>query len=339
MTQIAHYALQAMGWLAGLLLIYAGMFLYEDGQKHIQNRLEELWIRIDDRSKGAESVFKSLTIETSRIVERVFDRIFGKSIWSCHFLAVSLGLTSLSAGAIAVYYFYLNKSEGSAAGVAEAVVALSIPGLIPAVSKHWIAVWIGRLYVACWIICAAVGIGVVIMSYVHGQPEAWEIGATVAGITVGMFLVILTDVVWLYVTRLLLRKSADGSATSLIIIWTAVTALLGSPVVGIKPVLLSHGQLLYASLPYSPAMLTTVIAMLLATRAFLVLVSSIWLLVVLAALIHRCTWTVLARILYPLQRFQLISKPKSLVSSGVALIGVSSGAIKWFEFATKFGAG
>jgi hypothetical protein len=339
MTQIAHYALQAMGWLAGLLLIYAGLFLYEDDQKHIQNRLEELWIRIDDRSKGAESVFKSLTIETSRIVERVFDRIFGKSICSLHFLAVSLGLASLSAGAFALYYYYLNKSEESYAGAATILAILSIPGLITAVSKHWIAVWVGRLYAAYWIFGAAVAVCFVLMFHVQRQPDTREIGDTAAILYGGIILGTLTDVVWLYVTRLLLRKSADGSATSLIIIWTAVTALLGSPVLGIKPVLWSHDKLLYASLPYSLAMTTTAIWMILATRAFLALVSSIWLLVVLAALIHRCLWTVLARILYPLQRFQLVSKPKSLVSSGVALIGVSSGAIKWFEFATKFGAG
>jgi hypothetical protein len=44
MAQIAHYASKRLAWLVGLFLVYAGLFLYEDDQKHIQNRLEELWV-------------------------------------------------------------------------------------------------------------------------------------------------------------------------------------------------------------------------------------------------------------------------------------------------------
>jgi hypothetical protein len=71
------------------------------------------------------------------------------------------------------------------------------------------------------------------------------------------------------------------------------------------------------------------------TRWFLAILASTWLLLVMTALAHRYLWSVLARLVYPLQRFELIAKSKTLVTIGVGLIGLSSGAISWLELLSK----
>ena len=39
--------------ILGGLLLYVGLFLHEDEEGRIQNRLEQLWIRIDDLQQSA----------------------------------------------------------------------------------------------------------------------------------------------------------------------------------------------------------------------------------------------------------------------------------------------
>src|SRR6185312_14000944 len=75
------WVLQACVGLIGGSCICA-VSLYEDEQKRCQDWVEERWIHIDDRSKGAKSTFVGFTMEVSRIAEKVFARVFGPQVMS-----------------------------------------------------------------------------------------------------------------------------------------------------------------------------------------------------------------------------------------------------------------
>src|SRR6266700_6033802 len=71
---------------SGVLLT---LFLREDEEGRIQNRLEELWIRIDDAQSAALSRQAAFVAEIARVVTRILDRIFGERLFSAHAASVS----------------------------------------------------------------------------------------------------------------------------------------------------------------------------------------------------------------------------------------------------------
>jgi hypothetical protein len=55
MAHLTHILLRILAGMAGALLLYVAFFLYEDEEKRIQNRLEQIWKRIDALQSSAMS--------------------------------------------------------------------------------------------------------------------------------------------------------------------------------------------------------------------------------------------------------------------------------------------
>src|SRR5262252_6583201 len=58
----------AIWFLAGALLLYAGLFLTETEEGRLRNRLEELWIRVDDLRSKAMNLQAALLRQTAGLV-------------------------------------------------------------------------------------------------------------------------------------------------------------------------------------------------------------------------------------------------------------------------------
>lgn len=78
-----------LGVLLGILLISAGIFLYEDQEGKIQNRLEDLWIRADDLQHQALSKHVAMMRIIAGMMTTAFDWLFGKRLLSVDSVAVS----------------------------------------------------------------------------------------------------------------------------------------------------------------------------------------------------------------------------------------------------------
>ncbi len=74
---------------------YIGLFTYEDERRGIQNRLEELWIKIDDRSKKEADRNRSFFKGIIGIVSLVLEMTFGNSREYGYFCSVSACISLL----------------------------------------------------------------------------------------------------------------------------------------------------------------------------------------------------------------------------------------------------
>jgi len=63
--------------------------MYEDAEGKWQNRIETVWVAIDDREKLSGSRTSALFNTVAAIVTRGFNRILGRKIFSFQFIGVS----------------------------------------------------------------------------------------------------------------------------------------------------------------------------------------------------------------------------------------------------------
>ena len=83
LNQSAHIVLATARMLiacVGFLLIYIAAFLHEDEEGKLQNRLEELWVRVDDFQRQALS--KQTVFLLLRLLRSGFDTLLGSRLVS-----------------------------------------------------------------------------------------------------------------------------------------------------------------------------------------------------------------------------------------------------------------
>ena len=85
---------RALEFALGTALICVGLFLSEDEEGRVQNQLENLWIKVDDRSKvGATQQFIR---GCAQLYARALDRLFGRRLLSIQACGISLCLAEMS---------------------------------------------------------------------------------------------------------------------------------------------------------------------------------------------------------------------------------------------------
>lgn len=89
MVHWIYVVVRVLAGLAGLTLVYAATFLYEDEQGKLQNRLEQWWVEINDKQKTATSHYALFMREVAKVATGLFDRLFGPKLFSLHSLRVS----------------------------------------------------------------------------------------------------------------------------------------------------------------------------------------------------------------------------------------------------------
>jgi hypothetical protein len=90
LPRAALVSLRVLEAIAGLLLIYAAAFLYEDEQGRIQNKLEEWWIRLGEEQVVALRRHTAFVREVAKSAGRGFESLFGEQLFSEQALVVSL---------------------------------------------------------------------------------------------------------------------------------------------------------------------------------------------------------------------------------------------------------
>lgn len=89
MWQFAHVTLKVLALFAGTVSLCA-VFLYEDAEGRIQNKLEEWWIEGDERRNTAGSRRAPLLRKIVRLSRWVDDRLFGPKLISVQAIGVSI---------------------------------------------------------------------------------------------------------------------------------------------------------------------------------------------------------------------------------------------------------
>src|SRR4051794_22204896 len=90
--------------LVGVAAMYAAFFMYEDEEGKWQNRIEQLWIGINDLERTMGSRTAAIFNRVAAIVTRTIDRVVGKKLLSFQLIGVS---TCFSFAALFLYAGYL----------------------------------------------------------------------------------------------------------------------------------------------------------------------------------------------------------------------------------------
>lgn len=309
--------------LAGLLLLYAGTFLYEDEQGKIQNKLEEWWVRLRDKENPAISRHAAFMREVARLATQGFNRLLGDKIFSFRALCVSACYSLVSIILFGAVVFGL-KSVRDWIGVLDltilvlgAAILLAIGSLPALVRKRRFAITIilgtvleTFLLVLDWVGSGSAAIFLVFVALAGG------LYLTGVFLTVCVCFGFVSDVLFIAVTRWLLRWCGDMTRPERIgaLICTNCALAVG--------LVKGPARLLPALDPW-----------IYMVNSIDILVSITFIMLALALLIHRLLWPVTERAIYALQGLGIARRRKLFGTIGIALVG--SAGVNLHELSKK----
>ncbi len=294
----------------GVVLIYAGLFLYEDEEKQFQNKIEEWWIRVSDKHKASRSKVAAFMQEIARSTGTGFDRLFGQRLFSLRVIPVSIYLSLASAFLlILVTQTRAKYTPGtSRQGAIVLLVYFLALALVPAFFKN-------RLVLALWwsIIPAAL---LSISGFLFFVFRTRGVRATFYGIGLVALVFIsslLCDLLYITLTRHILRRiiGIDRIPEILLMICLNLLALV-IPLYG--PIYI--GLAVYKYAPQAGSMV--VVSLLFNFINFIAGFAAFFLSLLL--LLHRLFWPAIQRPLYAIYRFSPIKEKRWLFSLGIALL-------------------
>jgi len=297
---IAALAHSAVG-LLGLVLLYAALFLHETEEGQLQNRLEKLWVDIDDLSRTALSKQTAFLQRVSALANSALNKLFGVHLFSPGAVAASLCFSFASCilvniAMVPLLRHRLNESEMYAFGVG------IISTLIGLLRTPW------RYLAFPWILFLLWG-----MSTSDEWPESrGEVSLRMSLVLIGGF---LCDVLFIALSRWCLRKCSNMTngwkLASLLILNGSIGLALISPLV--LDIILFFKRI-HRNEPISR------LTLLASSNGVTGAISLFFILLALAALAHLLVWPLLERPLYSLQRFGLVRNPKLLAALSVTCL-------------------
>lgn len=307
--------------LCGFALICGGLFLAEDQEGKLQNRLELLWVKVDDLSKVALSKQSALIQQASELLSAALDRLFGMKVWSWKAVALSVGLSNSSIFLFQEFVEYASAPHGYVSYVylyiATLIFSLSVmPGTrryspfiflimspplmrLGTIWRDW-----GNWH-AFIVVASSPGRGYSTLF------ENWPfyLIANVGGV--------LCDVVLIAFVRWLLSSGAKRRPIS-----TLLGSILLSLLLSFTILFAMVLQSVSASndVPFVAALITGIIGIVGTANIFGVLLCYALLLLIFIAILHRILWPALSGPVYALQRYGVFKHPILLTSLGVSCL-------------------
>jgi hypothetical protein len=322
MGDVVLWTIRAAAAAVGIGLLYAAAFLYETEESRIHNRLEELWIAIDDLQKTVRSREVALATIIATRLSTWIDRFYGSRAFSARMMLFSAwgALVGVTAWVIYFAFSFAGSSGLSTAGLI--IAALLFVALAPAV---WPSRWWSAIH-ACGLL--------VFLMWVAEQGNNTE---NVVAYLAIFSLAIAGNALFLLLTRTTLRRltSSPTPHRSILLLTTSaaflalvfVAFLSSESIERLLPESLRRFELdIYlAFLPYALLPSLMIGAMFVMFGALL--------------LAHRLVWPLLNRPLYALVRHRIVGRKPTLVALGTVLIGwawppaglVVKNVVSWFS--------
>jgi len=299
--------LHALVGILGVVLLYAGLFLTEDEERNLQNRLEELWIRVDDLEAKALKRQTVLLQEASALAAEGITKIFGQRLFSAASAASCLCFAMAS-----VYLSLAIFSPRSS--------SFPIRATLPAAI---IFIWFGFSRTLRYVGASLLILGGLLALVASGVARGYHMSfggllSALLGYAIGVLIVIAS----VTLIRTSLSLAAKTSSLAWIVLLTAADLMLAALLV--SPLLIAGFAAKFGTVCAIcvkavrwPGMVylyslsgTTLLAASLALTVFLVLI---------AAVIHRIVWPFTSRIIYAAHRHGLVI-PGWLKSRGSACL-------------------
>ena len=299
--------------LTGLLLIYAGRFLTETEEGQLQNRLEELWIRVDDLQSSAMSRQAALLQQVSSLVADGLAKLFGQKLFSVKSVASCLCFSMAS--------MYL-----SLAVFVKEVPLLSKPVLL---GCSLILLSFGFSQKLRYLSFAVLALGVLLELFrLRGSLKIYHasLGEVASGAVIYV-IGILSVIGLVALTRWSLRLASHLSSTpgliAIILANMALSASLLGPLIFVEllPYHISIlGPRIGRSLISRPHGFLIFFYDISTTNLFTAALALVLVLVLLAALLHRLVWPAISRPVYAVHRYGLIMQHALLTTLGTTCL-------------------
>jgi hypothetical protein len=311
MIHLVDVVVRVLAGIAGVLFVYAAVFLYEDEQGKLQNRLEQWWIEISDREKTATSRYAVFMQEVARVAAGLFDRLLGAKLFSWRALKVSV---VFSMGSYLLFMtFDTIRDEGLTKGDLK---SLLVQPLFAAAlfwyGSHRLTIrqpfrFLTHFFAVS--ILVAMFSGFVIN---YGNAGLLAIGSS-----------LLCDIAFIAITRQTLRWCSQMERLVPVVLVILINCLI-AVVFLIGPAALSyaHSQMLINPRPeeLQRADWITAGAVFAGLNTVDALAASVFVILALIAITHRVLWPVLGRVLYALQGIGIARRRNLMATLGILLL-------------------
>lgn len=308
--------------LIGLLAYYTVFFMYEDEEGRWQNRIEKLWVAIDDKAKTTGSRTSALFNKVSIVVTQGFDKIFGPRLFSFRFVGIS---TSYSFAGFCLSGFLLfaillrinplldDPLPGELLASGPLVERVFLIGgfifllfaLLPSFAPSRLFVFVSLVPAFFWTI------GLPLQLLLSTSSHKHKALAIYAALIVSF----LSDVFLIALVRFTIRWVSIRTSVSRI----AVAALLQAGVfILVLLVPLDIGISLIGTIGPRPELMALVCVAFF--NVFTGLTSCMFLIALLFVLLHKIVWPILSRSVYPLARHHLIRSRTVMGALGTGCI-------------------
>lgn len=318
---IGYFFLRCLNVIGGFCL-YAGLFLYEDEEGRFQNRVQQLWVKVDDVANASRSHVAAFMQEVARLTGIFLDSLFGVPIRYLRLIGISICFSMASFFLSVLLSIAFNKGpkvpDGGNSTIRATIISLIyflFLALVPAITTNK---WCLRLWGAV-VMCQLLPLlSFLLFLRVHYSPQRAALGIEVFLILFATSLIF--DVLYIYVTRKMLRHISEADLVHHIISVIADNVLVLGTVLAL-PWVIGFALFRYAQ-HFSEAVIGSFFL-----NSIDVLAGSAALIIALLLLLHRLLWPAIERPLYAMQRFNVIKNKKVLISCGATLLALPTETI------------
>src|ERR1700739_4012901 len=82
--------LRVLAALGGVLALYLAIFMYEDEEGALQDRVDQLWVQIHDRKQRSHQRIVSFLSTAGEALNKGLDRLFGSKLISLQAASISM---------------------------------------------------------------------------------------------------------------------------------------------------------------------------------------------------------------------------------------------------------
>jgi hypothetical protein len=320
---------------AGVVFIYAALFLYESEEGVIQNRLEAWLVRIRAQRQIAISYSVAIMNAAARRTGDIFKTLFGSRLFSMRSYASSIcyGLASLSLLGV---IFLSSGQPGDSLYFLLAFGICVLVGFVPNLTSN------NKILVAwkCGVVLFIPSVGLYVLLWGRRITDTFHesrsglVGITVIKPFLMFFASFLCDVLFIAFTRWMLKRTESLRNVGYIVLLLLLNVIVA--------LALSFGYLLsdtwlgqrvepYLHLPGRLANQLEFVSLL---NLFDLFICGVYVLVLSGILLHRLLWPLVERPLYSLARFGVIKNKKLLWTLGTALLigpGTGIALVKWLS--------
>jgi hypothetical protein len=312
MIHLVHVFVRVLAGIAGMLFVYAAVFLYEDEQGKLQNRLEQWWIEISDREKTATSRYAVFMQEVARIASDLFDRLLGAKLFSWRAFKVS---ATFSMGSYLLFINFATMRNGDLTryGLRSLLVLPLCAAALFWYGSHRLTIWKPFRFLIHFIVVTLLVVLFFGFYINYGGPGFLAVVAS-----------FICDIAFIAITRQTLRWCSHMARFVSIVLVILINCLIAI-VFLIGPAALYRADSQMVLHDPTPDQLQrsnwfivgSVFAGLNTVDA---LAASVFVILALVALTHRILWPVLGRTLYALQGIGIARRRNLMATLGILLL-------------------